>query len=245
MPDSPDVDRLSIRRRPGGVPIMHQTWDKLIFLHWRIKPEVLRRRVPARLEIDTYDGSAWIGVTPFTMRGVRPVFVPPLPRASVTHELNVRTYVLHGGVPGVWFFSLDASNPLAVFLARLGFSLPYYLASMSLVNEEAGSVRFTSERRHSDARFEAAWRLSGDVREAGPGSLEFFLIERYCLYALRRRSVRRARIFHAPWTLRNAELLTLHSTMIESARLPTPDGSPLIHAQAAALDVEVWPLKSL
>src|SRR5215208_5984323 len=120
------IDRLSVRSRPTGWPIMHQTWDKLLFLHWPLPPESLRALIPTRLVLDTFEGNAWVALTPFTMWGIRPTLLPPVPWLSASHELNVRTYVHLDGVPGVWFFSLDASNLLAVLGARLGFHLPYF-----------------------------------------------------------------------------------------------------------------------
>jgi len=110
---------LSIRTRPSGWPVMYQTWDKLLFLHWPIAAELLRPLIAPRLCLDTFEGRAWVGVTPFTMWGIRPTLLPSLPVLSQSHELNVRTYVHMEDVPGVWFFSLDASNALAVLGARL------------------------------------------------------------------------------------------------------------------------------
>ena len=114
-----DVERLSVRARPPGWPIMYQTWDKLLFLHWSLPAELLRPLIPEPLVIDTFEGAAWISITPFTMWGVRSVFLPPLPTLSRSHELNVRTYIHLDGVPRIWFFSLDANNLLAVLGARL------------------------------------------------------------------------------------------------------------------------------
>src|SRR3954470_12132467 len=162
------VDRLSIRTRPPGWPIMYQTWAKLLFMHWPIAADRLRPLIPSRLTIDTFDGSAWIGMTPFTMSGIRPVLFPPLPGLSQSHELNVRTYVHLDGVPGVWFFSLDASNPLAVWGARLGFHLPYFQARMMLKEEEA-TIHFTSHRSHRaapPADCEVIWTRGESLPEA-------------------------------------------------------------------------------
>src|SRR4030095_6917429 len=118
-----DLDRLTVRHRPEGRPIMHQNWGKLLFLHWRIDEELLRPLVPAELEIDTFDGSGWIAVTPFTMWNIRalPPFLPAVPGLSSMHELNVRTYVYFDRVPGVWFFSLDCNSAAAVLTARTFF----------------------------------------------------------------------------------------------------------------------------
>jgi uncharacterized protein len=241
------IDRLSIRSRPSGPPIMHQTWAKLLFLHWPVPVERLRPLIPERLSIDTCEGTAWVGVTPFTMWGVRPTFLPPLPFVSETHELNVRTYVHLDGVPGVWFFSLDATNPLAVYGARFAFHLPYYRADMQL-EEEGSTIRYRSRRTHPDAppaEFEARWTIGEPRPEAAPETLDFFLVERYCLYSANEGKLYRARIHHRPWPLAEVTLSRLSSTMLEARSIPTPEVAPLLHQQREPLDVEVWPLEEV
>jgi uncharacterized protein YqjF (DUF2071 family) len=238
-----DIDRLSIRARPLGWPIMYQSWGELLFMHWPVPVELLRPLIPEPLAIDTYDGAAWVGITPFTMWGVRPVFAPALPFLSESHELNVRTYVHLDGVPGVWFFSLDANNPLAVLGARLAFHLPYFIAHMSLEQRDR-TIHFASRRIHPHtppAEFEATWTVGDRLGQAEPGSMEFFLIERYCLYSACRDKLYRARIFHHPWPLHRARLLSFRSTMLESQGLPSPRGEPLLHQQGEPLEVRVWP----
>ncbi|MBW3628042.1 MAG: DUF2071 domain-containing protein [Gemmatimonadetes bacterium] len=236
------VDRNSIRSRPPGKPIMHQNWARLLFLHWEFPATLIRPLVPSALELDLYDGRAWVGVTPFALTGIRPNFAPPIPVLSDSLELNVRTYVHKDGVPGVWFLSLDASNPLAVWGARLGFHLPYYQARMDMEGE-GSTIRFHSERTHPGAdaaSFAAAWSLGEPIAEAQPGTLDFFLIERYCLYAAQGGAISRARIHHEPWPLRRASIGSLSSTMLESHGLPAIRAVPLAHAQAAPLHVEIW-----
>jgi uncharacterized protein len=221
---------------------MHQTWGELLFLHWSFPPELVRPLVPDGLELDLWEGRAWVGLTPFTMWGVRPALLPAVPLLSRTHELNVRTYVHRDGFPGVWFLSLEAANPLAVWGARLAFRLPYHQAEMSL-EDEANEVTFSSRRRHPGApaaEFAARWSRHGEVREAAPGSLDFFLVERYALYAEHGNTLRRARIHHSPWRLQEARLLALETTMLESHGLSTPLEPPLLHGQAEALEVDVW-----
>lgn len=239
-----DVDRLSVRARPPGRPVMYQSWGKLLFLHWPLPAELLRPLVPSPLSIDTFDGTAWVGITPFTMWGIRPVFLPPLPVLSKSHELNVRTYVHLDGVPGVWFFSLDASNPIAALGARLTFHLPYFNARMSLRRRDR-SISFTSKRislHAAPAEFEGTWTIGSRLPPSTPGTPEFFLTERYCLYSARKDAIYRARIFHQPWPLHRAYLSSLRSTMLEAQGLPSPTGDPLLHQQGEPLRVGIWPL---
>ena len=222
---------------------MHQHWGSLLFLHWPVPAELLSPLIPEPLVVDTHDGLAWVGITPFTMWGVRPAFTPPLPFLSESHELNVRTYVHLDGVPGVWFFSLDANNAIAAFGAWVAFHLPYFKARMSLERRER-NLYFASRRDHASAtpaEFEAVWTVGERLGEAQPGSLEFFLIERYCLYCARGGKLYRVRILHSPWLLRAARLLSCRSTMIEAQGLPSPEGGPLLHQQGEPLKVRVWP----
>ncbi|MDX6290106.1 MAG: uncharacterized protein QOH42_1905, partial [Blastocatellia bacterium] len=159
---------------------MRQYWGKLLFMHWAVDPDLLRPLIPSQLSIDTYDGQAWIGVVPFTMWGIRASFLPPIPGASAFHELNVRTYVHHNGVPGVWFFSLDAANRLAVWGARTFYHLPYFNAEMWL-RPEGNSIKYHSTRkdaRGASAELDAAWTIGEPLAQMQSGSLGFFLTER-------------------------------------------------------------------
>jgi uncharacterized protein YqjF (DUF2071 family) len=244
MTDEDKIDRLSIRERPDSIPIMRQTWWKLLFMHWELPAESLRAHVPARLEIDTFEGGAWIAITPFTIRGMRASFLPAIPGFSEMHELNVRTYVHYKGAPGVYFFSLDASSAIAVMGARTFFLVPYFTAEMSL-KEDGKKIVYHSRRTHADsppAEFDATWKIGDALGESEPGSLEFFLTERYCFYTVSGESVYRCRIHHAPWQLRAAEVSSFKSSMIESRLLPSPKGKPLLH-YSEELTVDVWTLE--
>lgn len=226
---------------------MYQTWDKLLFMHWPFEESQLRRHIPRELQIDTFHGTAWVGVTPFTMPEIRPAGLPAFPIIGKSHEINVRTYVHHEGIPGVWFFSLDAANPAAVLGARVGFSLPYYVARMSL-EERDRTIRFASRRMHPGApaaSFEATWRRDDVLPQARPGSREFFLTERYCLYASRGDQLFRARIHHGPWPLCTVSLPSFSSTMIEAQGLPSPSTEPILHGQLAPLKVQIWKLEQV
>lgn len=241
-----NVDRLSIRARPGGFPLMHQKWGKLLFMHWRIHAELLRPLIPFQLSIDTFDDSAWIGEIPFTMWDIRASFLPPIPGTSAFHELNVRTYVHFNGVPGVWFFSLDAASSLAVWGARSFYHLPYFNARMSLA-QEGKTITYDSARtdqRGAPAELHARWAIGAPLPQSQPDSLEFFLTERYCLYSFHNGQLYRSRIFHQPWPLQNAGLGSRQSTMIESLGIGQPDGEPLLHS-AEEIAVDIWPLRKV
>ncbi|HKO98042.1 MAG TPA: DUF2071 domain-containing protein [Pyrinomonadaceae bacterium] len=241
-----EIDRLSIRERPEGFPLMHQSWGKLLFMHWPIDASILRSQIPKQLEIDTFDGSAWIGVIPFTMWGIRASFLPAIPGTDAFHELNVRTYVHLNGVPGVWFFSLDAANSMAVWAARQFYHLPYFNAEMSL-EQNAETISYSSVRQDDNgptADFAATWSIGNHLPTADPESLEFFLTERYCLYSENEGQLYRALIHHQPWPLQEASVSQFASTMTESLGVKTPqEKARLLYAEA--IDVEIWPLKKV
>ena len=225
---------------------MRQNWGKLLFMHWAVDEQVLAPLIPSQLSIDTFDGKAWIGVIPFTMWGIRASFLPPIPGTSAFHELNVRTYVHCRGVPGVWFFSLDAANRLAVWGARKFYHLPYFNARMSL-DQQGNQIKYNSTRidaRGAPAEFHSTWTIGEPMAQSEPESPEFFLTERYCLYAFHRERLFRSRIFHRPWPLERATVQSFQSTMIESLGIRQPESQPLLH-YAESLAVDIWRLKEV
>jgi uncharacterized protein YqjF (DUF2071 family) len=230
-------------RRPKGPWVMAQTWHDLLFAHWPVRAAELRALIPARLEIDTFDGTAWVGVVPFRMSGVRLRGTPALPWLSSFPELNVRSYVVRDGKPGVWFFSLDAGNFVAVAIARRWFHLPYFRASMHLA-ERAGWIQYRSKRRHREsvpASLKARYRPIAALQLAQPGTLVSFLTERYCLYTADGRGrLIRGEIHHAPWPLQLAEAEFADNTMASAAGIALPASEPLLHF-ARRQDVVVWP----
>jgi uncharacterized protein len=238
-----EIDRIAPTRRPDGSAAGYQRWRHLAFLHWRVPVAALRPLVPAALAIDTFDNEAFVGIVPFTMQGVRPRWAPAIPGISNFHETNVRTYVHRDGAdPGVWFFSLDAANRLAVAIARTFWHLPYHHARMTLA-VDAGGVRYASERRTDGARFEATCRPLGEPRAATPGTLEHFLAERYFLYAQKRDgTLRRGQVHHPPYPLQAAELTAWDESLLAAAGLSRPAGTPLAHF-AAGVDVAVFGLR--
>lgn len=236
-------------QRPWSPPtspwIMRQKWHDLLFMHWPISPDAIRPLIPSNLELETFDGTAWIGVVPFLMSGVRPRALPPLPGISAFPELNVRTYVRVGDKPGIWFFSLDAASAFAVPGARFAFHLPYFRARMLCVATQKGRMTYRSERTHSGAppaELHCSYRPTGPVVYAQRGTLEYFLTERYCLYAAHRNRIFICEIDHAPWPLQPAEVEIERNTMAAAAGITLPNARPLLHF-AKYQDVKTWGLK--
>jgi uncharacterized protein YqjF (DUF2071 family) len=220
--------------------IMRQTWRNLLFAHWPLAPAVLRPLIPEVLELDLRDGDAWVAVTPFLITGLRPRGLPPIPGASNFLELNVRTYVRYRERPGVFFFSLDAASLAAVLGARASYHLPYYHAKM--VQKQIGAgFEYASHRRGrgKTAELVAHYIPVAEARPPRPGSLERWLVERYCLYAPYRGRLYRADIHHVPWPLQEAKADFEVNTMAEAAGIELPRLNPVCHF-AKELDVLVW-----
>jgi len=226
---------------PAGPWVMAQSWHDLLFAHWQVDAAALRPLLPPQLQIDTFGGSAWLAVVPFRMTGVRLPGTPALPWLSAFPELNVRTYVTCDGKPGVWFFSLDAGNALAVAIARAWFHLPYFRARIRCRNQD-GWNHYDSERTHlgaSSALLKCRYRPIGEVFSPQLGTLEYFLTERYCLYTTDGRGqIIRGEIHHPPWPLQRAEAELAHNSMAESLGIALVSG-PLLHF-ARRQDVLVW-----
>jgi uncharacterized protein YqjF (DUF2071 family) len=232
--DFPSHITEEVAHRPWPMPetpwIMTQSWHDLLFAHWPVGADALRRSMPPGLELDLYEGQAWLGIVPFHMTNVAPRGVPALPWVSAFPELNVRTYVRVGARPGVYFF------------ARTMFNLPYYSAAMVVETDEAG-VRYTSRRAASDegrAEFAGRYRPVGPVYAAEPGSLDYFLTERYCLYTVTNAfELRRLEIHHPPWPLQAAEATIEANTMADAAGIRLPSMAPVLHF-AKRQDMVAW-----
>jgi uncharacterized protein len=221
---------------------MGQTWEALLFAHWRLPPAALAGLIPPMLALDTFGGDAWLGITPFRVRGLHLRATPPLPWLSHFPELNVRTYVVVGDRPGIWFFSLDAARRAGVVAARLTYRLPYFQARMCI--RRAGSwVDYTSSRRDrhgAPARFRARYRPVGTPAPAAPGTLDAWLVERYRLYTVDGDGeIHAADIHHAPWPLQSARAEISENTLAEAAGVSL-SGEPVVHF-AHRQDVLVWP----
>ena len=224
---------------------MGMRWHDLLFMHWPIDAGILRPHIPAGLEVDTYEGQAWIAVVPFWMSAVRPRFVPSLPGISKFPELNVRTYVVTGGKPGVWFFSLDAASRLAVRVARGLFHLPYFDARMRCTKDDQNAFDYESVRTHrgeGPLEFRGRYGPKGPVYHSEAGSLEHWLTERYCLYSANKKGkVFRGEIDHVPWPLQPAQADVAVNTMLRGLDFEPPC-EPLLHF-SAFLDVQAWALE--
>jgi uncharacterized protein len=241
------IDRISPTLRPQGRVAQRQQWFDLLFLHWKVPVATLRDLLPRELEVDTFEGDAYVGLVPFTMRGVRPLWAPPVPGISNFHETNVRTYVLREGRdPGVWFFSLDAASRIAVSIARTFWHLPYHHAAMSLEHAPDGIVRYSTFRRSPPpvpAACQVTYRPVGAPAPAKPGTLEHFLAERYILYAnTENGGLRIGRVHHPPYPLQRAEVFDWDESLLVASGIPRPDGPPLAH-YASGVDVEIFALE--
>jgi len=252
MSDRKDDQRAS---PPDRRPAMSMRWQSLLFMHWPVEPTAVEPLIPEGLTLDTFDGRAWVGLIPFTMRDVR--FVTPLgkigfPTTTRFHECNVRTYVRagseHGSTPGVWFFSLDAASRLAVRGARMFWNLPYFHSMMTLTRRES-RIEYTVSRRRSHATTHCLWEVGAPLPPSRPGELAHFLTERYALFARDRRGgLHVGHIAHDPWPLREARVTMLNDSLIGAAGVELDTdlerNPPLAH-HAEALDVEAWPLERL
>ncbi len=244
-----EIDRMAPTRRPQGRAIGYHCWSNLLFLHWRLPAERIAPLLPKRLTLDTWEGDAWIGLVPFQMSGIRPWWSPC---GFAFAETNVRTYVhFEGRDPGVWFFSLEAANSLAVMVARRRWGLNYFRATMS-VARTGEYIKYRSRRLWPGA---AGASLSLDA-EIGPpwptapeghavaGTLEHFLVERYLLYAERRGELLKGQVFHRPYSLQSARVVALQETLLAAGGIEVKE--PPCHAAfSQRVDVEIFPLAAV
>jgi hypothetical protein len=233
---------------------MRQRWEKLLFLHWEVNPELIQATLPEGLTVDTYEGKAYLGEVPFFMRAVRPAFLPAMPWISDFMECNLRTYVTGPQGPGVWFYSLDCDQPLAVELARGFFHLPYFHAHMHSEVAENGWVNYQSRRhykralRSQEKNSAFRYRGCGETREAEVGSLDFFLIERYQLYAASAGNHRlySGRVWHEPYPISSAEVSAQdQGQLIKTAGFSLSDPEPGLAHYSAGVEVSIFGLNRI
>lgn len=222
----------------GGKVVCVQTWRRLLFVHWRFPPAEVRARIPAGLELDLMDGSAWVSVVPFAIEGARTPHTPESLGLDFL-ETNVRTYVRReGGEPAVWFFSLEAASRLAVWGARLRYGLPYVYAEMEEA-VEGSRIEYRTERKRGRAGLTVRYRIGPRRGIAEPGSLDHFLVERYRLHARRGARWRTVGVRHDPYRIREVEVTELEESLVEAAGLPTPPGAPVRAHFVDRVDVEI------
>ena len=227
--------------------VLNQSWCNLLFAHWPVAVDAMRALVPPQLELDLFEGQAYIAVVPFEMREVSPRLLPSMPWLSFFPELNVRTYVKYKGRPGVYFFSLDAGNPVAVWIACNFYHLPYFDATMACqktVIADQKQFRYKSLRSTgSNVELDITYGPIGPVYQSKPGSLEHFLTERYCLFTVFSGTVYRGDIHHKPWPLQPAMAQWHINTMTSPLGLELK-GEPILHF-VENIDTVEWPIKPL
>lgn len=232
-------DRIAALEKPQGRPVGFQRWSDLLFLHWEIEAASIQETLPDGLYVDTFEGKAYLGIVPFFMEKIRPVFLPPVPWLSWFLELNVRTYVYDGeGRPGVFFYSLDCNQPVAVALGRRFFHLPYFRAKMSATRDGA-LIDYHGKRQGAlNAACRYTWLIEEEKHEAAVGSLEFFLVERYRLFTSTGKS---GLVHHRPYRIGNADLRAMTTLPAEQAGFELR-GLPVSILCADAVDVQVFAL---
>lgn len=238
-----ELDRITPTRRPDRPVAGTQLWRELLFVHWTLPLEAVRPLIPVEIELDPWDGEAWVGMVPFRMERIRPSWLPSLMALDFL-ELNLRTYVHFRGRPAVWFFSLDASSWLAVKAARTGWSLPYHHAAMS-TTRDGSRVRYESTRRTGTARLAVDYEIGEALGPSTPGTLEHFLLERYLLLSTRGRKILEGQVHHVPYPAHRARIDRIEHSMIEAAGMPTPSRGPAAVHFSPGVDVEVfgpWPV---
>jgi uncharacterized protein YqjF (DUF2071 family) len=242
-----DPARVADRTAPAGPCVGYQRWHRLLFAHWTVPAAAVQARLPPGLFVDTFAGEAYLGLVPFFMQRIRPRGLPPVPGISWFLEFNLRTYVFdEHGRPGVWFYSLDCNQALAVAVARRWFHLPYEHATMR-ASMDGDTCDFTSRRRDASApadRF--TWTVPAPAGNPAPvGSLEFFLAERYRFFTVRRDgAIVTACVRHAPYRL-HAATATRWSTTVAGLAGFNPGGPPVSVLAADTVDVAIHPLRPL
>ncbi len=222
--------------------IMGQTWNDLLFAHYPVDIHELRKLLPDCLQVDTYDGQAWVSVVPFEMSDIHFRELSAIKYKKRFSELNVRTYVTFNGEPGIYFFSLDANSPLAVQLANLSYALPYLHADMEVAHS-GSQIHFKSTRndqRAADGSFDGQYAPAGEHFQTKKGSLAYWLTERYALFTVKGKKILKGAIFHEQWTLQQAQADFRVNNVAESAGITLPAEPELLHF-AKKLKVRVWP----
>ena len=238
------AQRIAARDHGIASPVMYQRWSDLLFLHWRWDAAEIQKLLPPGLFVDTHEGDAWIGIVPFFMNRIRPRFLPPVPGLSWFLELNVRTYVFDkNGTPGVWFFSLDCNQSIAVRVARKFFGLPYFDAKMSARGSANDRIHYQCQRVGAASSSIFEYALADESKLAEPGSLDFFLAERYILFANTPRGLRLGRVQHVPYPLCEAKVARFDQGPCRWNGMVLPDVPPDHIIGSRGVDVRIGALE--
>jgi len=242
-------DRQLACRRPAGPPVMYQSWAELAFLHWEIDPALIAATLPPGLSVDTFEGRAYVGLVPFYMQNIRLRGLPKVPGTVNFLEMNVRTYVYNrSGTPGVWFYSLDANNPLACAVAQCRFHLPYYSAKMS-AQRHGDEIHYQCAPKRGVAKHHSTihYRGTGEDVSGPPGMIEYFLAERYRLFAWQpnREQLLVGSVAHSPYRLETAQVSECQAGAMKWCGFEIDDRPPDLSHFSAGVDVEVFALKSV
>lgn len=239
-----DIDRLKVRSRPVGPPVMYQRWSDLTFLHWEVDQSEIEKLIPPELTVDTFDGKTYVGLVPFTMSGIRLRGLPMVPGFNAFHETNVRVYVLDSsGTPGVYFLSLEAANLVAVKIARFWFGLPYFWSTMHLSFLD-DSIQYLSQRKGTKINSDLESKVFEEPYLAEVGSLEFWFVERYALFSKKGNRLFVGRVFHDPYRISRAQVLSIQDELVHSSGISV-SGTPDFAHFSPGVDVEVFGLKSV
>ena len=238
-----ELNQWDTKHRPWPIPnipwVMHQSWNNLLFMHYPISLKKLRDLVPKSLPIDTYDGWGWISVVPFRMDNIK---VRGLPLSISFPELNVRTYVNVDNKPGVYFFSLDATNLPFVLFSKTFCHLPYMHSNMTIKENDDYTSFICNRMANTEVQLKCNYRAISEPYAAPPDSLDYWLTERYCFYTTNRAGkVIRCNILHKPWPIQKAEVEIVQNTMLTAQSLFVENESPILH-YSKGVDVRIWPL---
>jgi uncharacterized protein len=222
--------------------LMKQNWNDLLFAHYPIKLDLLRKLVPDMLPLDSYNGMGWIGIVSFQMTGVRLRGLPPIPGTNTFPQVNVRTYINLDGKPGVYFLSLDATNRLVASVARKFLNLPYYYADIKIKHNVSGFVINSKKRSDNQAGLVCSYRAISETYYAPKGTFDEWMAERYCFYTLNKKGLPlRCDILHQPWLLQHAEAEMSHNTLLTKQGIQVEKEWPVFHF-SKGLEVRAWPL---
>ena len=236
------IDRITPTKRPAPPLAGNQRWRDLLFVHWPIDKDLIQKQLPKGLEVDCFDNQAYIGIVPFMMFDVRPWWLPKFMAFNFL-ETNLRTYVHYKGMPGVYFFSLDAASWLAVQAARIGWSLPYYYAKMNMEKTVEQISYSTIRKTKHKSMLKVEYQPTESVSSTDTNGLEFFLAERYHLFTKQGKHLYQGQVHHTPYPLQAVKLLHLEQTLIEAAGLQVEQPMPTLAHYSSGVDVDIFPLQ--